>query len=571
MNPPTTTSPPLRHSAWNVFNNPIFRRYCRSRLRPRGLSISVLIAVLISGFLFAISRSFGIHRVGLDLVDAERGPLIPLLVLQALILFVLGTAQVAGGMVADRDEGVIDYQRLIPMSPLSKVFGYLFGLPIREYAMFAATLPFTAWALWRGEVAAATWVPLYGVLFTSTLLYHFTGLITGTVVKNRRWAFLTSIGLVFCLYTIIPQMSRFGLVFFKYLTITPVFQESLPGLLQRSAGELLAAGQQLVPTVKFFNLDFSEAVFTVFSQGGLILTFIVMLCRKWRRSESHLLGKAWATGFFIWIQVLLLGNALPLVDPGQIFPSRGLAGLYLNWEPGPTEAVVMSGVYGVVTLALLFLLAGIITPTPDRQLRGWRRARKQGSSSLAFLSDAATGFWFVAIMAVAGAAGWYLFTRGVIESRWFPGHGVPPEVFAVFVAVMATAGVGFQVLMESKGGRSVAMAAIFIGIVPIMIGAVLAASSNRLIPAAAWLIGMSPLSFPMYAAGSSLSLAELPQAVSLAIPRAFQVWLSVAALTTFWLVIRLRASRKSRAASALAAPAPAGLAAIPSDGPAEDG
>ena len=29
-------------------------------------------------------------------------------------------AQVAGGMTAERDEGVIDYQRLIPMSPLAK-------------------------------------------------------------------------------------------------------------------------------------------------------------------------------------------------------------------------------------------------------------------------------------------------------------------------------------------------------------------------------------------------------------------------------------------------------------------
>lgn len=535
--------------------NPIFRRYCRSRLRPRGLVVSVLITVLIAGFLFAITRSLGIHRAGWSEVDAERGPLIPLLVLQGVILFVLGTAQVAGGMVADRDEGVIDYQRLIPMSPLAKVFGYLFGLPIREYVMVAATLPFTVWALWRGEVSAATWVPLYGVLFSSALLYHFTGLVTGTVVKNRRWAFLASVGLVFCLYTVVPQMSRFGLVFFKYLTITPVFQESLPGLLQQSAGELLAAGQRLVPTVKFFNLDFSEAVFTIFSQGGLVLTFTVMLCRQWRRGESHLLGKSWATGFFIWIQVLLLGNALPLVDQGKLFPSRAMAGLFAEWKPEEVEAVVMSGLYGMVTLALLVTLAGIITPSPDRQLRGWRRARKQGVSAPSRFSDAASGFGFVLIMAVAGAAGWYLFTRGLIESRWFPGHHVPVGVFGMFTAVMVAAGLGFQVLMESRGGRSVGMAAIFIGVVPLMVGAVLAASSDRLIPAAAWLIGISPLSFPLYAAASLLSVSELPESLSRAVPAAFHFWLVVAMLSTGWLGIRLRAARKATAARALAGPA----------------
>src|SRR4030095_1157161 len=150
-----------------------------------------------------------------------------------------------------------------------------------------------------------------------------TGLVTGTVVLNLRWAFLVSIGLVFCLYTVIPQMAKFGLVFFKYLTITPVFWESLPQLLPRSTGEVVDMVQQLAPTVKFFNLGFPEAVFTWFSQGGLILTFVIMLCRKWRWSESHLLGKLWAAGFFVWVQILLLGNALPLIAPGNLFPSRG--------------------------------------------------------------------------------------------------------------------------------------------------------------------------------------------------------------------------------------------------------
>ena len=118
------------------------------------LGVSLLITVLIAGFIFRMSRTVGMRPRGPGRGGCgARGAIIPLLVFQGLILFVLGTAQVAGGMTAERDEGVIDYQRLIPMSPLSKVLGYLFGLPVREYVMFLATLPFTAWALWRGEVA----------------------------------------------------------------------------------------------------------------------------------------------------------------------------------------------------------------------------------------------------------------------------------------------------------------------------------------------------------------------------------------------------------------------------------
>src|SRR4029450_7665045 len=127
------------------------------------------------------------------------------------------------------------------------VLGYLFGLPIREYTMFLVTVPFTAFSFWRGEVPSGVWIPLYTVALSSALLYHLTGLVTGTVVRNRRWAFLISIGLVFCLYTVIPQMARFGLVFFKYLTIYPVVEECFPKLVPEQAGRVLGAVRALAP------------------------------------------------------------------------------------------------------------------------------------------------------------------------------------------------------------------------------------------------------------------------------------------------------------------------------------
>ena len=557
MNSDATHFPRVRHSAWTFWSNPIFRRYCQSRLRFHGLGVALLITVLIAGFIPALVHSIG-HSQRMTIPDAARLGIIPLLVFQGIILFVFGTAQVAGGMTAERDEGVIDYQRLIPMSPLSKVVGYLFGLPIREYAMFLATLPFTAWSLWRGQVTASVWLPLYAVVITSTLLYHFTGLVTGTVVRNRRWAFLVSIGLVFALYTVIPQTAKFGLVFFKYLTITPVFEESLPGILPSTAASAARLVERLIPTVKFFNLDFSEAVFTAFSQGGLILTFIIMLCRKWRRAESHLLGKLWATGFFIWIQILLLGNALPLIDPGNLFPTREfirITRLTREWAPFPIEAVGLSGIYGVVTLALIFVLAGIITPSSENQLRGWRRARKQGDTALPRLADAATAFWAVLVMAIAGAAGWFLFTRALVESRWFPGHAVPLRTFGYFAAVMLSGGVGFQALLEAKGGRVVGIVAIVFGAVPVMAGAVIAPISHRMIPLASWLIGISPISLPVYAPGTLLSIAQLPAEAARAVPRAFHFWLMVGVLVMLWLIARLWVARNAMAKSVLAVPA----------------
>lgn len=534
-----------RHPAWNIWGNPIFRRYCQSRLRVRGLSVYLLVTVLIAGFMVAVARSIGIRTE--YVADAARSAILPLLIFQWVILFILGTAQVAGGMTAERDEGVIDYQRLIPMSPLAKVLGYLFGLPIREHIMFLATVPFTAYSVWRGGVSWQVWLPLYSIVLSSALLYHMTGLVTGTVVRNRRWAFLISIGLVFSLYAVIPQMARFGLVFFKYLTAYPVLEECLPRLLPLQAGKALDMVKSLDPQATFFNLNFPEAAFTLFSQGGLIVTLFIMLCRKWRRIESHLLGKLWATGFFIWIQVLLLGNALPLVDSGDLFPSHGFTRftrVKQFWAPLPAETVAMCAGFGLVTLALIFVLGGMITPARETQLRGWRQTRKLGADSLGLLQDAATSFWFVLIMALAGAVGWYLFTQGLIESRWFPGHQVPLRILFYFGAVTLTCGLGFQTLLEAKGGRVLGLAAILIGVVPIMLGTVLGAIADRFIPIASWITGMSPLSMPFYACASLLSLTPLTESTVRSVPRAFYFWLFVGGLVTIWLAVKLRAARK---------------------------
>jgi hypothetical protein len=397
-------------------------------------------------------------------------------------------------------------------------------------------------------------MPLYTVIFTSSLTYHLTGLVTGTVVKNRRWAFLISIGFVFCLYTVVPQMARFGLVFFKYLTMTPVFQESLPSILPKTAAAIVATGQKLAPEAKFFNLGFPEAVFTVFCQGGLILTFLVMLCRRWRRTESLLLGKIWAAGFFIWVQILLLGNALPLIEPGNLFPSREISRRVLDWSgwaPKTWEAVAMSGVYGFATLLLLFAMTHIITPSAEIQIRGWRRVRKEGRASLPVLSDAATAFGWIIIMALAGAGGWFIFTQALVESRWFPGHEVPLQVFGFFTIAMLSSGLGFHALLEAKGGRIVGLAVILVGIVPLMIGAVLSATNDRLIPVAAWLFGISPASAPVYASATLLSINEMPADLARAVPRAFYFWQAVSVLVTIWLVKRLRAARKAIAESAV--------------------
>ncbi|MEM0896125.1 MAG: hypothetical protein AAGJ79_04500 [Verrucomicrobiota bacterium] len=537
---------------WMIWKNPIVRRYCHSRLRLRGLGIWLLVTLLISGFIFFAARSASIHQGEMELVDAERTALIPLLVFQGIILFLLGTGQVAGGMTAESDEGVIDYQRLAPMSPLAKVLGYLFGLPIREYVLVLATMPFTLWGLWRGEVPWGISVQLYGVFFTSGILYHLTGLVAGTVVKNKRWAFLVSMAVVFLLYTVIPQLANFGLVYFRYLTIMPVLEESWPYLIQRTAGAAVISVQNLLPKASFFDLNFPQVVFTVFSQIALILTGIAMLWRRWRRAESHLLGKLWAILVFAWVQIVLLGNALPLIEPGYLFPSRGLdrfTGRFRtgDWSPQIWEAGAIVVTFGLSTLAMLWIITVMITPNRETRLRGWRKARKLNRSWLSPLSDPATSWPWVVTMVTIGVAGWYVFAKAVVEAHWFPGQLLHPRALPAFALVLMTGGLGFHAILEGRGGRAAGLAAIFIGVVPIMAGTILAIVNEELPAPAIWMGAISPLAGVFLSSSISMGLPDVSPELYRAIPRAFWFWQVLGVLVLLRLTLALRKSLRTTA------------------------
>ncbi len=537
-----------------IFTNPIFRRYCRSRLRPATLGLWLIVIVILAAFLFFMGRAIGSYRTGLAPVDVARLPIIPLLVLQGLILFFLGSGQSAGGMTAEADDGTLDYQRLAPMSPLAKVFGYLFGLPVREYVLFATTLPFSLWSFWQGDVPWSVPAQLYAVFLSSGVLYHLTGLVAGTVVRNRRVAFLVAIGTVFLLYTVVPQMANFGLVYFRYLTIWPVIEECVPHLIPRDAGTVVATGQALINEARFFDLDLPEYAFTLVCQAVFGLTMVAMLWRRWRRAESHLLGKAWATGLYAWIQVLLLGNALPLIEPGHLFVSRAMARRlgqfrdYAGWTPQPTEAVAMAGTYGLVSLVFLWILTIMITPNAENQTRGWRRARKLGRDSLPFASDPATAFGWVATMAVIGAAGWFLFSAALVESSWFPGREVPWWCPLAFALSFLAGGLGFHALLEGRGSKTTTLSVIFVGVVPVFVGIVVGTMDDRFVAPATWLIGLSPASAPAFASTFLLPGSDLPPEFARAAPRAFWFWQGGAALVTAWLLVHLRRVRKQVAA-----------------------
>lgn len=138
--------------AWELWANPILKRYCRSRLRKKHLipwSLIVFIVTLFIVFLlFTISQRVG----SLSWTEGARVAVVPLVILQMFLLMFLGTGAVAAGIARESIDGMIDYQRLTPMTPLAKILGYLFGLPIREYVLTGITMPFVIYCAYCGGI-----------------------------------------------------------------------------------------------------------------------------------------------------------------------------------------------------------------------------------------------------------------------------------------------------------------------------------------------------------------------------------------------------------------------------------
>ena len=97
------------------------------------------------------------------------------------------------------------------------------------------------------------------------------------------------------------------------------------------------------------------------------------------------------------------------------------------------------------------------------------------------------------------------------------------------------------------------LAAILVGVVPLMLGAVCVPLEKPVL--SVWCFGLSPVSMPFFASGSVLPITELPHEIARAVPRAFHFWLSIGGLVTLWLVGQLRSARKAMAEDVLSAPA----------------
>ena len=480
---------------WNLLGNPLLQRYCRTRLRSRHFIPWALVVLIITLFSFLLILTLATRSGEFTPEVAARLALIPLLVIQGWLLMFVGTGTVSAGIVQESTEGMVEYQRLTPMTPMAKILGYLIGLPIREYLLALITGPFVVYAIQAGNVPWSSALSFYSVFFTSVLLYHVTGLVAGTVVKKKFLAGRTAQVLVLLLYLILPRFAKYGMVFLIYLTVLPAFHEQAkPFLGKVDLDKLLPGASEVVP---WFQWNFSSTTFSLIVQGAMIFVLVVILARKWRDIASHLLGNAFSLLFFVGVVLLLIGNLFPLMDSGEFLGQLG------NWrqERGSSDlpnAWITIVLIGLAFFALAVTLTHFITPTRDEMVRGFRRSKKLGRRWVAPFSDDASSFLYVLMIGLVGWLSWYLLILKILGAISVDLEQLPAGWPLAIGAAMVLPLLAYHAVLERGGSRVVVMAVLFVWIVPLLASLIMYASGQAE-TLALYVAGLSGSVLPIYA------------------------------------------------------------------------
>jgi hypothetical protein len=382
----------------DLLDNPILVKHVRSRLRVQPLVTSIVVVQVLclciawSGFQldsFATGGAFGL-----------------LYSLQAIILVIMGANQAATAVGGARASGILDFHRVSPVSPPAMTLGFFFGAPIREYVLFASTLPFSALCLAFGTPSVHGFVQLMIVLLGAAWLFQGLAVLNALLSRLRT----SSRGVV--------GVIVFVLIFGSYGWMG----------LGRSAA-LVDYGWRLT----FFGISVPWlAVVLIYLSA--ILFFIYLACvRRMTSDRIHPLTKSQGIAAIATLAVLVLGGI---------------------WKQGEFELLNVIALYVMVAFAIVML--AMVTPTSAEYSKGLWRALKQGRKHLPPWDDLALNRVFLAIacgiVLVAATIAWRA-SPVADPAAARPFMSLFPLAIATGVLVVAYFGLALQFFLIRFGSR----------------------------------------------------------------------------------------------------------------------
>lgn len=522
-----------------IWQNPIFIRFCRSELRVKKAVFWYLLTFIVTTFTVAMMYTPQVIN-GRDPQDAARSVLLPILIIQGVILIFLGTGSVASGITKEKVDNVLNYQRLTPMRTRDKILGYLFGLPVRQYVLFGITLPFLAFVLIVGRIPPSAFVPYYLIFFSSTILYHFTGLVAGMISKRWRWSARISQGLIILLYFVLPQLSHIGLVFLEFLTVRPVFLEYIVPVVGSSAefqaDDLFIFAGKSVP---FFFFSISGTLFSFIIQTGLIVLFAAIIARKWKSDDKPAISKPMAAITFTAFAVMSLGN----IWPNLVRSDRALDIFQSGGDLGAEIAIIiLPTILAIATTLLAFTLLTSALPDPMQFRHGMIRAKRQLRNRLSPWEDASSGYFLTTLIYAVQAFFLACVYIALFKSGYLQGLDSNP-----YMAIWVFVATGlflfyYQGLKENFGSGQLALFVLVGWAVPILVAIFIVAVNQEPSSLVFMISGLSPITVIPFSAAQLATGDEVE--INFYLSRGLAVSVLTLLVMNAWLHTRLARKRK---------------------------
>jgi hypothetical protein len=390
------------------------------------------------------------------------GAFMLLLGLQAVILVIMGAAQVGAAVGGAHASGILDFHRVSPLSPTALVLGFFFGAPIREYVLFATTLPWAPLYLAVGTPSVHGFVQLMIATIAAAWLFHGLALMNG--LFSRRRSGMRDVPRMIALVYVLTTAATMGV---------------------NSSVKLVDMGLRL----SFFGVSLPWLA-VVLIYLSVLLYFIYLACvRKMASERIHALSKPQAVAAMAALSVLVLGGI---------------------WKQDHYEILLIVTLYTLVVAAVLLLAT--VTPSQAEYVKGLWRARKRGRSHLPPWDDLSLNRVFLVIVcAIALVTATFAWQASPTPN--VPGAGPVMTAFPLAIAcgvlVVAYFGLALQFFRLRFGGRGLMYFGLFLflaWILPLVAGTIgfIASMSVESDPTGQTITALSPVAgLGMMAAGAS--------------------------------------------------------------------
>lgn len=434
-------------------DNPIFTKHIRSRLRRQPL-VSALVITLI----LCLCILWG----GIQLDGFRNGAVFGVLLgLQSIVLGLMGAGQVGTAVSSARASGIMDFHRVSPLTPTELVLGFFFGAPVREYLLFAVTLPFSLICVALGTPDFRGFIQVMILLVVASWVLHGLSLLNALVLKKQAGQ-RGVVGLIVVL----------GLIGGNAIT-------AFGNVANRLDAE---------PRLEFFGISLPWLAVVLLNLFPLLFFIYLAARRKMDSERIHPFSKPQGIAAIATLSALVVGGIWSLQDA--------------DW-------LAITVLYVLMTVGLI--LPAMVSPSQAEYYKGLWRAHKLGESRLPYWHDLAGNRVFLAVL-----CGIVLFTATVVWDRLGQDTSTTglvvrqafPLAIATGVVIVAYHGLAFQYFQLRFGRKGMNYLSLFlfvVWVVPLIAGSIMAMSDYQNTGPSQAVFALSPIAGLGLATGAAAS------------------------------------------------------------------